>query len=74
MNRKRMLTVSSKWLQMAAIKLEMDAEQSLPAWIILGQSERYCQDLGRAAMLRRAAEIKSIAQRREFLRNNGVLA
>lgn len=68
----RKLTVSSKWLLMAAIKLEMDAEQSLPAWIYLGQSNRYCEDLGKAAMLRRAAEIKNIGQRREFLRNNGV--
>ena len=68
------LTVSTKWLVMAAIKLEMDAEQSLPAWIYLGQANRYCEDLGKAAMLRRASNIKSIAQRREFLRNNGVEA
>ena len=70
----RKLTVSSKWLQMAAIKLEMDAEQSLPAWVYLGQANRYCEDFGKAAMLRRAAEIKNIGQRREFLRNNGVEA
>jgi hypothetical protein len=70
----RKLTVSSKWLEMAAIQLEMEAEDSLKAWIILGQTERYCQNLGKAAMLRRAAQIKSIAQRRDFLRDNGVLA
>lgn len=74
MSNSRNLTVSAKWLEMAAIKLEMDAEQSLQAWIILGQAERYCQNLGKAAMLRRAATVKSIAQRREFLRNNGVEA
>jgi len=68
------LTVSTKWLEMAAIKLEMDAEQSLPTWIILGQALRYCENLGRASMLRRAAQIKSIAERREFLRRNGVEA
>lgn len=74
MTTRRMLTVRAKWLTMAAIKLEMDAEQSLPAWILLGQTERYCQDLGKAAMLKRAAEIKGIAARREFLRINGVAA
>lgn len=68
------LTVSTKWLEMAAIKLEMNAEESLTSWILMGQAARYCEDLGRAAMLRRAAKIKSIAQRRDFLRDNGVLA
>jgi hypothetical protein len=70
----RKLTVSSKWLTMAAIQLEMDAEQSLQAWIYLGQANRYCEDLGKARMLRRAAEIKNIGERREYLRNNGVNA
>jgi hypothetical protein len=68
------LTVSTKWLEMAAIRLEMDAKESLPAWIILGQAGRYCENLNKAAVLRRAAEIKNIGQRREFLRNNGVEA
>jgi hypothetical protein len=68
------LTVSTKWLEMAAIQLEMNAEHSLPTWIVLGQAHRYCEDLGRAAMLRRAATIRSIAQRRAFLRDNGVRA
>jgi len=68
------LTVSTKWLEMAAIKLEMNAEDALPSWILLGQTARYCEDLGRAAMLRRAAKIKSVAQRRDFLRENGVAA
>jgi hypothetical protein len=68
------LTVSSKWLHMAATKLEMDAQESLPAWILLGQARRYCENMGKAAVLRRAAEMKNIGQRREFLRNNGVQA
>jgi hypothetical protein len=68
------LTVSSKWLHMAAIKLEMEAQESLPAWILLGQAQRYCENMGKAAVLRRAAEMKNIGQRREFLRNNGVQA
>lgn len=70
----RKMTVSTKWLEMAAIKLEMDAEQSLPAWTILGQAHRYCEDLGKAAMLRRAAKITSVAQRRAFLRDNEISA
>lgn len=67
-------TVSTKWLEMAAIKLEIDAQDSLPTWIVLGQAHRYCEDLGKASMLRKAAGIKSIAARREFLRVNGVEA
>ena len=70
----KQLTVSSKWLLMAAIKLEMDAQDSLPSWILLGQAHRYCENLGKAAILRRAASIKSIADRRHFLRANGVQA
>ena len=66
------LTVSTKWLEMAAIKLEMDAVESLAAWVILGQAQRYAENLGKAAVLRRAAGIKSIAARRHFLRSNGV--
>lgn len=69
-----MKTVSTSWLLSAASQLEKDAEESLQAWIILGQSGRYCENLGKAAMLRRAAEIKSIAARRDFLRANGVEA
>ena len=70
----RKLTVSTKWLEMAATKLEMDAEQSLPSWVVIGQAHRYCEDLGKAAMLRRAAKISGVAQRRDFLRDNGVVA
>ena len=68
------LTVNTKWLHMAATKLEMEAQESLTAWIILGQAARYCENMGKAAVLRRAAEMKSISERREFLRNNGVAA
>lgn len=68
------LTVSAKWLMMAAAKLEIDATDSLPSWIVLGQAHRYCENLGKAAILRKAAVIKSIALRREFLIANGVQA
>ncbi|WP_019652233.1 hypothetical protein [Variovorax atrisoli] len=67
-------TVSAEWLESAAAELESSAEGSLPTWVILGQAHRYCEDLGKAAMLRKAAGIKSVADRREFLRANGVEA
>ncbi len=68
------LTASAAWLHSAADQLERDAEESLPAWIILGQANRYCENFGKAAMLRQAAGIKSVAARRDFLRANGVEA
>ena len=68
------LTVSAMWLESAAAKLVADAEESLPAWILLGTADRYCENLRMADMLRRAAGIKSVAARREFLRANGVEA
>ena len=72
--RERRLTVSAEWLLAAAAQLEADAEQSLPAWVLLGQAERYCESVGKAAVLRRAAGIESISARRVFLRANGVEA
>lgn len=68
------LTVSAAWLEMAAAKLEADATESLESWILIGQAHRYCEDLGKAAMLRRAAGIKNTGDRRNFLRANGVQA
>jgi hypothetical protein len=66
------LTVSAKWLEMAAAALEKDAKDSLAAWIVLGQAHRYCENLGMAAALRRAKLIKNIGERREFLRGIGI--
>jgi hypothetical protein len=65
------LTISAKWLTQAADQLDRDAEQSLQAWVLLGQSNRYSETKTRARMLRRAAEIKNIGERREYLHNNG---
>lgn len=66
------LTISAKWLLGAAHTLEMEARESLMAWIVLGQSHRYGENLGKAAVLRRAAEMKNIGERRAFLKANGV--
>lgn len=68
------LTVNSAWLIGAAESLENEARGSLYAWIILGQSERYADNMGKAAVLRRAAQMRNISERREFLRNNGARA
>ncbi len=65
------LTISAKWLTQAADQLDHDAEQSLRAWVLLGQSNRYSETKARARMLRRAAEIRNIGERREYLHNNG---
>ena len=65
------LTISARWLTQAADQLDRDAEQSLRAWVLLGQSNRYSATKARARMLRRAAEIKNIGERRKYLRSNG---
>jgi len=67
-------TVSTKWLESAAAELEQSATESLQAWILMGVAQRYSNDMDKAAILRKAAGIKSIADRRLFLRGNGVEA
>ena len=65
---------SSKALERMAARLEKHADDSLATWIILGQINRYAEDMGKAAVLRRAIQIESIAARRVFLMNNGIEA
>ena len=60
-------TISAKVLKAEADQIERDANQSLAAWIILGEGEKFSAAMAEARKLRRAAEIKSIATRREFL-------
>ena len=64
-------TVQSKFLTDAAAQIERDANQSLTAWILLGQSERYSAEMATVRALRAAAAEKSIHVRREILRNAG---
>ena len=66
------LTVSAKWIIKAADQIERDAQDSLQAWIILGQSDKYSQACRKARAMREAAQIKNIASRREMLREIGV--
>lgn len=67
-------TVSIKWLNACAAALEDGANENLPFWTVLGLASRYGEQMGKAAVLRRAADIKNIADRRAFLRANGVTA
>ena len=74
MAKTRKPTVDAKWLKLAASQLEQQAEESIEAWILLGQANRYSENKLKAHVLRTAAKIKSIGERREYLRMNGVEA
>jgi hypothetical protein len=64
-------TVKPEYLTRDADNIERDAQQSLNAWILLGQTDRYSQAMHTARILRAAASERSIAIRREILRNHG---
>jgi len=64
-------SVRPEYLIRDAEQIERDAEQSLRAWILLGQTERYGDAMRTARALRNAAAERSVAIRREILRNSG---
>lgn len=64
-------TVKSVHLIEQAEQIERDAAQSLSAWIVLGQSDKYGAAMKTARNLRNAAAERNIAVRREILRNAG---
>ena len=64
-------TTAAAVLLRDAAQIERDAEQSLRAWILVGQTDRYGAELRRARVLRSAAATRSIWERREILRNAG---
>ena len=64
-------TVRPDHLIRDAVQIEQDAEQSLTAWVIIGQSERYGIAMRTARALRSAAAEPNVAVRREILRNSG---
>lgn len=68
------LTASREWLIHEATAIEQSAKDSLRAWILLGQTEVYGQEMSKAAQLRRIAEVKSISERRFLLRELGYSA
>ena len=72
MSKHTVYTVSRDALERDADRLERDAQQSLRAWILLGQTDRYSEQMHLARAIRNAAACKSIYTRREILRNSGV--
>ncbi len=68
------LIVNKQWLHHEADRTEQFANDSLTAWILLGQQHRFSEEMKKAHALRHAAQINSIAERRVFLKNNGVEA
>ena len=64
-------TVNAKDLLAEAAYIESCAEQSLKAWIILGQTDKYSAAMKKARAVRGAAAEKSVWIRREILRNAG---
>lgn len=64
-------TVRAADLLKQADQIERDANQSLKAWVILGQTERYGDAMRSARAMRSAAAAKSVWERREILRNSG---
>ena len=64
-------TVKREHLIREAKQIERDAEQSLRAWIILGQSNKYSAAMNAVRALRAAAAEPSVKIRREILRNSG---
>lgn len=66
-------TVRASELLRYADSIERSANESLRAWIILGQTDRYGIVMAQARALRSAASKRSIAVRREILRNSGFM-
>jgi len=64
-------SVKARHLISAAEQIERDARQSLRAWILIGQSERYGEAMRVARALRDAAAARSVWTRREILRSSG---
>lgn len=65
------LTASKEWIEHEADSIEQSAKASHRAWILLGQHEKYAEEMRKVGNLRRAAAEKSIHVRREMLRNLG---
>lgn len=64
-------TVRAAELLRYADSIERDANDSLRAWIILGQTDRYSSAMDQVRALRAAAAERSIHIRREIVTNSG---
>ena len=67
----KLYSVKKSELIIIADKIETFAKSTLTAWIMLGQSEKYEQDMAQVRALRNAADAKSVWMRREILRTAG---
>lgn len=65
-------TVSAKALEALASSIERNAKENLGAWIVLGMSSRYSEEMEKVAAVRRAIGLKNIAERRAFLVCSGI--
>ena len=64
-------TVAADHLINQAESIEKYAATSHRAWILVGEYDRYGEEMTKAAALRRAAAQRSLHVRREILRNAG---
>lgn len=64
-------SVKSDYLLKDADEIERSAKESLKAWTLLGQTEKYSEAMKVVRALRDAAETRSLYTRREILRNAG---
>jgi len=67
----KLYTVAKSQLLKTADQIEADAKSALRAWIILGESEKYMNEMAQVRALRNAADAKSVWMRRDILRNAG---
>lgn len=67
----RKLTVAKGWIEHEASSIEQFASDSLRSLILLGQTNRYRDDMEKVRRLRQIAGLKSIAERRTMLRELG---
>ena len=64
-------TVAAATLEAEAARICEYADRSMPAWVIVGEGDRYAEVMAQARALRRAASIRGIAARRDYLRDAG---
>ena len=67
------LTISSKWLNNEANRIESNAKDNLNTWIVLSMTDKYNTQLDIASMYRKASTIKNLTLRKEYLINNGLI-
>ena len=70
-NKMKLYSVKKSELTTIADQIEAFAKSALTAWIMLGQSEKYEQDMAKVRALRNAADAKSVWLSRDIIRTAG---